>query len=85
MRCPTTHVYMPDWVFMKINSETPYLWRAIKYKEVYLPTYAWGLQARAFFGRYLGIDNTRRPDSSLDGPAPDQALFNMHAPAVAAA
>jgi putative transposase len=61
------------------------LWRTIKYEEVCLRAYAAVSEARASVGRYLGFYNGRRPHSSLDGKAPDQACFNPQTPEVAAA
>ena len=52
------------------------LWRSVKYEEVYLRAYDSIGDARASIGRYLGIYNSRRPHSSLDGATPDQAYFN---------
>ncbi len=61
------------------------LWRTIKYEEVYLHAYASVSEARAGIGRYLTFYNTRRPHSSLDGKAPDQAYFNQPMPEAVAA
>src|ERR1700730_18208115 len=52
------------------------LWRSVKYEEVYLRAYDSVGEARASIGRYLDFYNGRRPHSSLDGSAPDQAYFN---------
>ena len=52
------------------------LWRTIEYEEVCLRAYAGVSEARASIRRYLGCYNGRRPHSSLDGKAPDQACFN---------
>jgi putative transposase len=51
------------------------LWRSVKYEEVYLRAYDSVSEARAAIGRYLDFYNRRRPHSSLDGAAPDQAYF----------
>jgi putative transposase len=51
------------------------LWRSVKYEEVYLRAYDSVSEARMSIGRYLDFYNGRRPHSSLDGMAPDQAYF----------
>jgi putative transposase len=51
------------------------LWRSVKYEEVYLRAYDGVGEARTSIGRYLDFYNRRRPHSSLDGAAPDQAYF----------
>lgn len=61
------------------------LWRTIKYEEVYLRGYASVSEARAGIGRYLTFDNARRPHSSLDGKAADQACLNQPIPEAVAA
>ncbi|WP_245875771.1 integrase core domain-containing protein, partial [Puniceibacterium antarcticum] len=40
---------------------------------IYLRAYARVSEARAGIARYFDIYNSRRPHSSLDGKAPDQA------------
>ena len=49
------------------------LWRSVKYEEVYLHAYDSVSAARSGLARYLTFYNARRPHSSLDGQAPDQA------------
>lgn len=56
------------------------LWRTIRYEEVYLRAYVSVSEARAGIGRYLTFCKSRRPHSSLDGRAPDQACFNQPVP-----
>ncbi len=51
-------------------------WQTIKYEEVYLRASASFSEARDLIARYLGFYNNRRPHSSLNGKAPDQAYFN---------
>jgi putative transposase len=51
------------------------LWRSVKYEEVYLRAYDSVSEARMSIGQYLDFYNGRRPHSSLDGMAPDQAYF----------
>ena len=53
------------------------LWRSVKYEEVYLRAYDTVSEARTSIGRYLDFYNRRRPHSSLDAKAPDQAYFNQ--------
>jgi len=59
------------------------LWRSVKYEEVYLRAFASVSDARSSLGRHLMFYNTRRPHSSLDRKAPEQAYFNQ--PLLAAA
>ena len=61
------------------------LWRKIKYEEVYLRAYDSVSAARESLRRYLTFYNTRRPHSSLDGQAPDQAYLNTSSPIPVAA
>jgi putative transposase len=68
-----------DYVFV----ERP--WRTLKYEEVYLHAHASVPDARALIGRYLGLYNSRRPHSSLDGKIPDLAYFNLLMPKAVAA
>jgi len=49
------------------------LWRSMKYEEVYLRACDSVSVARDSLARYLAFHTTRRPHSSLDGQAPDQA------------
>ncbi|UVK35630.1 IS3 family transposase [Mesorhizobium sp. AR10] len=51
------------------------LWRSVKYEEVYLKAYNSVREGRASIGKYLDFYNRRRPHSSLDGRAPDEAYF----------
>lgn len=69
----------PDNVFVER------VWPSLKYEEVYLRAYASASQARAGIGRYVGVYNSRRPHSSLDGRTPDPACFNPPVPEAAAA
>jgi len=50
--------------------------RSIKYEEAYLHAYDSVGEARQSIGRYLDCYNRRRPHSSLNDMAPDQAYFN---------
>ena len=60
------------------------LWRSVKYEEVYLRAYDSVSEARASISRYLAFYNERRPHSSLDGRAPDEAYFGIRETAMAA-
>lgn len=60
------------------------LWRSIKYEEIYLRAYDSVGEARASIGRYLTLNNQRRPHSSLDRLTPDQAYFDRLPQPVAA-
>ncbi len=60
------------------------LWRSIKDEEVYLRAYDTVSDARASIARYLAFYNGRRPHSSLDRQAPDQASFTRLPRSVAA-
>jgi putative transposase len=60
------------------------LWRSVKYEEVYLKAYESVGEARASIGRYLDFFNRKRPHSSLDRRAPDEAYFGSQAIASAA-
>jgi putative transposase len=60
------------------------LWRSVKYEEVYLRAYDSVSKARGSIGRYLAFYNERRPHSSLDGRAPDEAYFGIKETAMAA-
>jgi len=55
--------------------ERLWLWRSVKYEEVYLRAYDSASDARASLGRYLDLYNRRRPHSSLDDQTPDQAYY----------
>ena len=58
------------------NIFVEWLWRSIKYEEIYLHAYDTVSTARASIGRYLAFYNGRRPNSSLDRRTPNQAYFN---------
>ena len=66
------------------NVFVEWVWRSVKYEEVYLQAYDSVAEARASIGRYLEVYNCKRPRSSLDGRTPDQAYFN-HLPRAAVA
>ncbi len=67
------------------NVFVEWLWRTIKYEEVYLRAYDSVSVARESLRQYLKFYNTRRPHSSLDGQTPDQAYLNPSAPIPVAA
>jgi putative transposase len=58
------------------NVFVEWLWRSVKYEEVYLRAYDSVADARASLGRYLVFYNALRPHSSLDARTPDHAYFN---------
>jgi putative transposase len=49
------------------NVFVEWLWRSVKYEEVYLKAYETVSAARAGLARYLDFYNTRRSHRSLDG------------------
>ena len=57
------------------NVFVEWLWRSVKYEEVYLSAYDSVSEARKSIGRYLDFYNGRRPHPSLDRRTPDQAYF----------
>ena len=61
------------------------LWRTIKYEEVYLSAYDSVSAARESLRRYQAFDNSRRPQSSMDGQTPDQAYLTPSRPIQVAA
>src|ERR1700750_3415045 len=58
------------------NVFVEWLWRSVKYEEVYLRAHDSVGDARASLGRYLAFYNAIRPHSSLDARTPDAAYFN---------
>lgn len=55
------------------NVFVAWLWRSIKYEEVYLNAYKTVSEALVSIGRYMTFCNSRRPHLSLDRQTPDQA------------
>jgi putative transposase len=66
------------------NVFVEWLWRSVKYEEVYLSAYDSVSEARKSIGRYLDFYNGRRPHPSLDRRTPDQAYFTALAIRMAA-
>jgi putative transposase len=66
------------------NVFVEWLWRSVKYEEIYLRAYDSVSEARASIGRYFDFYNRTRPHSSLDARTPDRAYFD-NLPQVAAA
>jgi putative transposase len=48
-------------------------WRSVKYEDVYLKSYADGLELSNGLRRYIQHYNERRPHQGLDGATPDEA------------
>ncbi len=67
------------------NVVVEWLWRTIKYEEIYLRAYRSVSEARRGLGCYLAFYNRCRPHSSLDGHTPDQVYCNQPQPIQAAA
>ena len=57
------------------NVFVEWLWKSVKYEEVYLKAYDSVSVAKANLGAYLNFFNTRRPHQSLDGKTPDTIDF----------
>ena len=60
------------------------LWPSIRHEESYLRAYELVSEARASIGRYLTLNNGRRPHSSPDRRTPDQAYFDRQSHIAAA-
>jgi putative transposase len=54
-----------------------WLWRSVKYEEIYLKTYESVGQARKWIANFLTWYNQQRPHSSLSDKTPDEAYFAM--------
>ncbi len=59
------------------NVFVEWLWKNVKYEEVYLKAYGTVSETRASIGRYFEFYNCRRPHSSLDRMTPEQFYFNQ--------
>ena len=57
------------------NVFVEWIWRSIKYEEVYLKAYENVPDARSSISNYIAFYNSGRPHSSLDGRTPDEAYF----------
>ncbi len=66
------------------NVFVEWLWRSVKYEEVYLRAYDSVSDVRASLARYLDFYNTRRPHSSLGAQTLEQAHLD-HLPSRVAA
>ena len=60
---PFAHIVV---VVEENHSFSEWLWRSVKYEEVYLRAYDSVSDAHASLGHYLDFYNSRRPHSSLD-------------------
>jgi len=66
------------------NVFVEWLWRTVKYEEVYLRAYDSVSQAQGSLARYLDFYNTGRPHSRLDRMTPDSVYFNELPQSIAA-
>ena len=53
----------------------PYLWRSVKYEEVYVHDYASPKEARQQLSRYFEFYNQQRPYQALDYQVPADVYF----------
>jgi putative transposase len=58
------------------NVFVEWIWRSIKYEELYLHACASVSEARTSLSRYIDFYNAARPRSSLKAQTPDQVYFN---------
>ena len=77
-------VSMDDKGAWRDNVLVERLWRTVKYEEVNPRAYDSVSEARASIATYLAFYDRRRPHSSLDARAPDEAYFASQAMATAA-
>jgi transposase InsO family protein len=54
----------------------PYLWRTVKYEEVYIHEYASPREARQALTRYFAFYNQQRPHQALDYLTPAEVYFH---------
>jgi putative transposase len=54
----------------------PYLWRTVKYEEVYIHDYTSPREARQALTRYFAFYNQQRPHQALDYLIPAEVYFN---------
>jgi len=54
----------------------PYLWRTVKYEEVYIHDYASPREARQALTRYFAFYNQERPHQALDYQTPAEVYFH---------
>ena len=62
-----------------------WLWRSVKYEEVYLRAYANGTEARASLQIYFRFYNERRLHENLNYATPDEVYFGELATSTRAA
>jgi putative transposase len=58
----------------------PYLWRTVKYEEVYVHDYLSPREARQALARYFTFYNQQRLHQSLDYQTPAEVYFHRVAP-----
>ncbi len=54
----------------------PYLWRTVKYEEVYIHEYTSPREARQALTRYFAFDNHERIHQALDYQIPAEVYFH---------
>src|SRR5258708_15860060 len=54
----------------------PYLWRTVKYEEVYIHEYTSPREARQALTRYFAFYNQERPHQALDYQTPAEVYFH---------
>jgi len=59
------------------NILVEWLWRSVKYEEVYLKAYGSIVEARRELGKYFEFYNQRRRHRGLDGRTPDESYWAM--------
>jgi len=76
LKDPDIQISMDGKGAWRDNVFVEWLWRTIKYEEVYLRAYESVSAARESLAWYLTFYNPRRPHSSLDGQTFDHAYLN---------
>jgi len=55
----------------------PYLWRTVKYEEVYIHDYSSPREARQALTRYFNFYNLERPHQALEYQTPAEVYFHQ--------